>query len=279
MSVQQQMGARVVTVTSGKGGVGKTTLTANLGAALAMRGKRVVVVDADVGLRNLDVMLGLENRIVYDLVDVIEERCRLRQATVRHKHLSKLFLLPAAQTRDKTAVQVEDMLHICEELAEQYDVILIDSPAGIEWGFRYALAPATEVLIVTNPEVPAARDADRVIGLIEAEGKGPARLVINRIKPTLVERGQMLSIADVVELLAIELIGVVPEDQDILIAANRGQPLAMSRDSSKAAHAFHNIARRMLGEDVPFQPLRDPGMLERFLRFVSPGANTTSRRS
>jgi septum site-determining protein MinD len=244
-----------------------------------MRGQRVVVVDADVGLRNLDVMLGLENRIVYDLVDVIEERCRLRQAVVRHKHLSKLFLLPAAQTRDKTAVGVQDMLGICAELAKDHDVILIDSPAGIERGFRYAIAPANEVLIVTNPEVPAARDADRVIGLIEAEEKGPARLVINRIKPKLVERGEMLSIADVVELLAIDLIGVVPEDQDVLIAANRGQPLAVSPDGSLAGHAFHNIARRMLGEDVPFQPLREPGVFERFLRFVSPGVNASPRRS
>ncbi len=261
---------RVVTVTSGKGGVGKTTLSANLGVALAMRGQRVVVVDADVGLRNLDVMLGLENRIVYDLVDVIEERCRLRQALVRHKHLSKLFLLPAAQTRDKTAVQVDDMVRICGELAEEYDIILIDSPAGIERGFRYALAPATEVIVVTNPEVPAARDADRVIGLIEAEEKGPARLIVNRVKPKMVDRGEMLSIADVVELLAVELIGVVPEDQDVLIAANRGEPLAMARNGSRAGSAFHNIARRMLGEDVPFQPLRDQGMLERFLRFVHP---------
>jgi septum site-determining protein MinD len=259
-----------LTITSGKGGVGKTTLSANLGAALAMRGQRVVVIDADVGLRNLDVMLGLENRIVYDLVDVIEERCRLRQALVRHKQLSKLYLLPAAQTRDKSAVQSEDMVRICDGLRDEYDIILIDSPAGIEQGFRYAMEPADEILIVTNPEVPAARDADRVIGLIEAEEKGPARLIINRIKPDMVERGQMLSIADVVELLAIELIGVVPEDQGVLIAANRGQPLTLSSNHSRAGHAFHNIARRLLGEDVPFQPLREPGMLERFLRFVSP---------
>jgi len=263
------MEARVVTITSGKGGVGKTTLSANLGAALAMRGQRVVVIDADVGLRNLDVMLGLENRIVYDLVDVIEERCRLRQALVRHKQLSKLFLLPAAQTRDKSAVQPDDMVRICDELREDYDVMLIDSPAGIEQGFRYAMEPADEILIVTNPEVPAVRDADRVIGLIEAEEKGPARLVINRLKPDMVERGQMLEIADVVELLAVELIGVVPEDQTVLIAANRGQPLTLSNNHSRAGHAFHNIARRLLGEQVPFQPLKEPGMLERFLRFVS----------
>lgn len=267
---RRQTEARIVTVTSGKGGVGKTTLTANLGAALAMQDQRVVVVDADVGLRNLDVMLGLENRIVYDLVDVIEGRCRLRQAIVKHKQLSNLFLLPAAQTRDKNAVDVEDMLRICDELKEDHDIVLIDSPAGIERGFQYAVAPASEVIVVTNPEVPAARDADRVIGLIEAEEKGPARLVINRVKPKMVERGEMLSIADVVELLAVELIGVVPEDQDVLIAANRGQPLAMSRNGSKAGHAFQNIARRMLGEEVPFQPLREPGMFERFLRIVSP---------
>lgn len=263
------MEARVVTITSGKGGVGKTTLSANLGAALAMRGQRVVVIDADVGLRNLDVMLGLENRIVYDLVDVIEERCRLRQALVRHKQLSKLYLLPAAQTRDKSAVQPEDMVRICDELRGDYDVMLIDSPAGIEQGFRYAMEPADEILIVTNPEVPAVRDADRVIGLIEAEEKGPARLVINRLKPDMVERGQMLNIADVVELLAIELVGVVPEDQSVLVAANRGQPLTLSSNHSRAGHAFHNIARRLLGEQVPFQPLKEPGVFERFLRFVS----------
>ena len=199
------MAARVITVTSGKGGVGKTTMTANLGVALALQGRRVVVIDADVGLRNLDVMLGLENRIVYDLVDVVEGRCRLRQAMVRDKRLPELFLLPAAQTRDKSAVQPADMVRISEELRGELDFILIDSPAGIEQGFRYAIAPATEVLIVTNPEVPAVRDADRVIGLIEAEEKGPARLIVNRLKPDLVRRGEMLSTSDVVELLAIDL--------------------------------------------------------------------------
>ncbi len=263
------MESRVITITSGKGGVGKTTLAANLGVALAMQGRRVVVMDADVGLRNLDVMLGLENRIVYDLVDVIEERCRLRQALVRHKQLSELFLLPAAQTRDKSAVQPSDTVRICDELRGQYDYILIDSPAGIEQGFRYAMAPADELLIVTNPEVPAVRDADRVIGLLEAEEKGPVHLIINRIKPSLVQRGEMLSIADVVELLAIRLIGVVPEEQAILIAANRGQPLALSSNNSLASQSFHNIARRLQGEEVPFQPLRDPGVLERIWGFIS----------
>jgi septum site-determining protein MinD len=262
------MAARVITVTSGKGGVGKTTATANLGVALALHGRRVVVIDADVGLRNLDVMLGLENRIVYDLVDVIEGRCRLRQATVRDKRLPEMYLLPAAQTRDKTAVQPADMVRICEELKKEHDFILIDSPAGIEQGFRYAVAPATEVLIVTNPEVPAVRDADRVIGLIEAEEKGPARLILNRLKPDLVRRGEMLSTGDVIELLAIDIVGVVPEDPAVLVAANRGQPLAFSRNSSSAGQAFHNIARRLLGEDVPLMAMREPGMLKRIFGFM-----------
>jgi septum site-determining protein MinD len=243
-------------------------MVANLGVALALQGQRVVVIDADVGLRNLDVMLGLENRIVYDLVDVIEGRCRLRQALVRDKRLSELFLLPAAQTRDKSAVQPDDMVRVCESLREQHDFVLVDSPAGIEQGFRYAVAPADEILIVTNPEVAAVRDADRIIGLIEAEEQGPVRLVINRIKPDMVRRGEMLDVADVVELLAIDLIGIVPEDSDILISANRGRPLAFSSDSSLAGQAFHNVARRLLGEDVPFLPLREPGVLERLFRFV-----------
>jgi septum site-determining protein MinD len=267
------MAARVVTVTSGKGGVGKTTLTGNLGVALAMRGQRVVVIDADVGLRNLDVMLGLENRIVYDLVDVIEGRCRLRQALVHDKRLSELFLLPAAQTRDKSAVQPDDMVRMCDELREQHDFILVDSAAGIEQGFRYAIAPADEILVVTNPEISAVRDADRVVGLVEAEEKGPVRLVINRIKADMVRRGEMLDIADVLELLAVDLIGIVPEDPAILVSANQGRPLAFSSDSSLAGRAFHNIARRLMGEDVPFLTLREPGMWGRLLRLVRSEGN------
>ena len=253
--------------------MGKTTITANLGVALAVLGRRVVVIDADVGLRNLDVMLGLENRIVYDLVDVVEGRCRLRQATVRDKRLPELFLLPAAQTRDKSAVQPADMIRVCDGLRKDFDFILIDSPAGIEQGFRYAVAPANEILIVTNPEVPAVRDADRVIGLVEADEKGPARLIVNRLKPEMVRRGEMLSVSDVVELLAIDLIGVVPEDQAVLVAANRGQPLAFSRNSSLAGQAFHNIARRLAGEDVPFVPVREPSVFKRILGFVRSGEN------
>ena len=257
------MTAQVITVTSGKGGVGKTTLVANLGIALAMRAQRVIVIDGDVGLRNLDVMLGLENRIVYDLVDVIEGRCRLRQALVRDKRFSELFLLPAAQTRDKSAVRPEDMVDLCNKLRPEYDIVLIDCPAGIEQGFQYAIAPADQIVIVTNPEVGAVRDADRVIGLIEAAEKWPARLVINRLKPELVKRGEMMDVSQVVELLAIDLIGIVPEDATILAAANQGQPVALSNDGAHAGKAFHNIARRLLGEDVPFMAMHEPSLWER----------------
>jgi septum site-determining protein MinD len=264
------MAARIVTITSGKGGVGKTTATANLSVALSMLGQRVVAMDADIGLRNLDVMMGLENRIVYDLVDVVEGRCRLRQALVRDKRSADLFLLPAAQTRDKTAVGPEDMRRVCDELRETFDFVLIDSPAGIERGFTNAVAPADEILIITNPEVAAVRDADRVIGLLEAEEKGPIQLIINRVKPDLVRRGDMLDTETVVELLAIELIGVVPDDEEVLSAANTGRPVALSADGT-SGRAFHDIARRMMGESVPFAPLFKPGLFERLRRLVRPG--------
>lgn len=263
------MPARAVTITSGKGGVGKTTITANLGTALAAQGQRVIIIDADIGLRNLDVMMGLENRIVYDLVDVVEGRCRLRQALVRDKRLPELYLLPAAQTRDKTAVNPQQMADICDELREGTDFLLIDSPAGIEQGFRNAVAPADEVLIVTNPEVAAVRDADRVIGLLEAEEKGPLHLILNRVKPEMVRRGDMLEANAVLELLAIEMIGIIPEDEAVLAAANTGRPVALS-DNCIAGRAFHNIARRLRGEEVPFLPLREPGLLGRLRRLVRP---------
>jgi septum site-determining protein MinD len=248
---RSHMTATVATITSGKGGVGKTTTTANLAVALAMGGRKVVCIDGDIGLRNLDVVLGLENRIVYDLVDVIEGRCRLRQAMIRDKRLPELYLIPAAQTRDKSAVSPSDMVRLCDELRPDFDWILIDSPAGIERGFRNVLAPADIVIVVTNPEVSAVRDADRIIGLIEAEEKGPARLILNRLNPNLVKRGDMLTSEDVLELLAVELIGVVPEDENVVISSNRGQPVAMD-GKTKAGEAFHNIARRLNGENVPF---------------------------
>lgn len=248
--------AKVITITSGKGGVGKTTTTANLGVALARMNLKVVLMDADIGLRNLDIILGLENRIVYDLVDVVEGRCKLRQAMIKHKQFPDLNLIPAAQTRDKTAVSPADMVNICDQLRPDYDYILIDSPAGIERGFRNAVAPADEVLIVTNPEVSAVRDADRIIGLVEAENKGPARLIINRIKPDMVKKGEMMSADDVHEILSIKIIGIVPEDENVVPASNSGIPVTLN-EGSRAGVAFRNIARRIHGEDVPFMQLEE----------------------
>jgi septum site-determining protein MinD len=264
------MSARVLTVTSGKGGVGKTTVTANLATALAMAGKRVVAIDCDIGLRNLDIVLGLENRIVYDLVDVVEGRARLRQAMIKDKRLPGLALIPAAQTRDKSAVSPKDMQLVCDQLREESDFVLLDCPAGIEGGFRNAIAPADQVLIVVNPEVSSVRDADRIIGLIEAEEKGPGQLIINRMKPEMVDRGDMLSRADILDILAVELIGIVPEDENIVVSTNRGNPIALERDGgSIAAQAFHNIARRLCGEDVPLLELaRRSGFMARLKSWV-----------
>jgi septum site-determining protein MinD len=267
------MTATVATITSGKGGVGKTTTTANLAVALAMGGKKVVCIDGDIGLRNLDVILGLENRIVYDLVDVVEGRCRLRQAMIRDKRLPDLYLIPAAQTRDKSAVSPSDMVRLCDDLRAEFDWILIDSPAGIERGFRNTIAPADIIIVVTNPEVSAVRDADRIIGLIEAEEKGPARLIINRLNPGLVKRGDMLTADDVLELLAVELIGIVPEDENVVISSNRGQPVAMD-GKSRASEAFHNVARRLNGEKVPFINLdQKDDFFSRLARMMRPGGS------
>jgi septum site-determining protein MinD len=248
------MTAKVVTITSGKGGVGKTTATANIGVALAALGKKVVCLDSDIGLRNLDVVLGLENRIVYDLVDVVEGRARLRQAMIKDKRLPDLHLV-----------------RICDELRPEMDWILIDSPAGIERGFRNAIAASDIALIVTNPDVSAVRDADRIIGLLEAEEKGPGKLVINRVKPELIRRGDMLDTADVLEILAIELIGLVPEDESVLVATNRGNPAALDM-KSKAGQAFRDIARRLMGQEVPFPPLDESDHLrDRLARLVRRG--------
>jgi septum site-determining protein MinD len=265
------MTAKVVTITSGKGGVGKTTAAANIGVALSAAGQKVVCIDGDIGLRNLDVVMGLENRIVYDLVDIVEGRCRLRQAMIKDKRQNDLYLIPAAQTRDKSAVSPQDMIRLADELRPEFDWILIDSPAGIERGFRNAVAPADLILIVTNPEVSAVRDADRIIGLIEAEEKGPGKLLVNRFKAEMVRRGDMLATADILDVLAIELIGVVPEDETVLVASNRGSPAALD-ERSKAGKAFRNIARRLRGEDVPFEvyEARD-GFFGRLSRLVRPG--------
>lgn len=248
------MVAKAITITSGKGGVGKTTTTANIGVALARMNKKVVLIDADIGLRNLDVVMGLENRIVYDLVDVVEGRSKLRQAMIKHKQFPDLYVIPAAQTRDKTAVSPSDMVRVVQLLRPEFDYIIIDSPAGIERGFRNAVAPADEVIIITNPEVSAVRDADRIIGLIEAENKGPARLVINRVKADMIRKGDMLSADDVTDILAIKLLGIIPEDEHVIPASNSGTPVTLN-ENSRAGTAFRNIARRIMGEDVPFMTL------------------------
>jgi septum site-determining protein MinD len=261
------MAGQVITITSGKGGVGKTTAAANIGVALARRGQRVACVDADIGLRNLDVVMGLENRIVYDLVDVVEGRAKLRQALIRDKRLPELQLLPAAQTREKSAVNEKQMTKLCDDLKKEFDFVLVDSPAGIELGFKNAIAPADQVLLVVTPEVSAVRDADRVIGLVEAHEKPTPRLIINRLRPAMVRRGDMLDTATVLEILAIELIGIVPEDETIITSTNRGQPVALG-DRSAAGAAFTRIAQRLLGEDVPFQVFDEsPGLLDRFAKW------------
>ncbi len=256
--------ARVITITSGKGGVGKTTTTANLSTALAMQGARVVAVDADIGLRNLDVVMGLENRIVYDLVDVVEGRARLRQALIKDKRLTELYLLPAAQTRDKDAVSADDMIALTNQMRAEFDYVMIDCPAGIESGFRNAIAGADEVFIVTTPEVSAVRDADRIVGLVEAAEKGPPRLIVNRLNSRLVSRGEMLSMDEVVEILAIEAIGLVPEDDQIVSSTNRGE-VAVFLTESLAGRAFMDLARRVSGEHVPLREISEPppGMLDR----------------
>ncbi len=262
------MPGQVVTITSGKGGVGKTTATANLGVALARRGVRVACLDADIGLRNLDVVLGLENRIVYDLVDVVEGRAKLRQALIKDKRLPELQLLPAAQKRDKTAVTDKQMIKLCDDLRKEFDFVLIDSPAGIEGGFKYSVAPSDQVVVVVTPEVSSVRDADRVIGLVEAMEKPAPRLIINRMRAAMVKRGEMLATADVLEILSIELLGIVPEDEAIITSTNKGHPVALE-DHSPAGSAFTRIARRMMGEDVPFQVLDDTnGLLDRFSRLL-----------
>ncbi len=244
------MTARKIVVTSGKGGVGKTTTTANLGATLAKRGKRVVLIDADIGLRNLDLVLGLEKRIVFDLVEVAEGRCQLRQALIKDKRFESLAILPAAQTREKDAISLAQFSTIVELAAEDADYVLIDCPAGIETGFRNAVGGATEAIVVTTPEVSAIRDADRVVGKIAQEGK-PIRLIVNRLRPEMVRSGDMLSVDDVCEVLAVELLGVVPDDEEVIDTTNRGEPIVL-RETNRLRAIYEKIARRLEGEIVPF---------------------------
>jgi septum site-determining protein MinD len=249
---------RVIVVTSGKGGVGKTTASANIGTGLARMGYKVALIDTDIGLRNLDILMGLENRIVYNLVDVVEGRCKLNQALVKDKRLPNLALLPAAQTRDKSALTEDQMREVCGQLQQEMDYILVDSPAGIEQGFQNAVAAATEAVVVCTPEMSSVRDADRIIGLLEArEEITNYKLVINRVRPNMIRTNDMMDIDDVLEILSIKLLGVVPEDPDIIISTNKGEPIA-SVEESLAGQAYRNIARRIAGEDVPFLDLDTP---------------------
>ena len=242
--------SEVIVVSSGKGGVGKTTTAANLGTCLAMLGKKVAVVDTDIGLRNLDVVMGLENRIVYNLVDVIYGNCRLKQALIRDKRYNNLYLLPSAQTKDKTAVTPEQMVKLTEEMSNYFEYIILDCPAGIEQGFKNAIAGADRAIVVTTPEVSAIRDADRIIGLLEANDIAQIELIINRIRPDMIQKGDMMSVDDVIEILAVHLLGIIPDDQQIVIATNQGVPL--SGRNSPAEQGYINICRRITGEEVPF---------------------------
>ena len=248
------MGARVIVITSGKGGVGKTTTTANIGAALAEKGHKVLLIDTDIGLRNLDVVMGLENRIVYDLIDVIEGRCRVSQALIKDKRCPNLVLLPAAQIRDKNDVNTDQMKELIHSLKESFDYILIDCPAGIEQGFKNAIVAADEAIVVTTPEVSATRDADRIIGLLEAAGIKSPRIVVNRLRIDMVKEKNMLSVEDILDILAVKLLGVVPDDENVVISTNKGEPLVYKGDSL-AAKAFKNIASRIEGVEVPLLDL------------------------
>jgi len=263
------LSARRIVVTSGKGGVGKTTTTANLGAALAQRGKRVVLLDADIGLRNLDLVLGVEKRIVFDLVEVVEGRCQIRQALIRDKRFPSLSIMPAAQTRDKSAVSELQMAGIVEELGELCDYVVIDCPAGIEHGFRSAIAGAAEAIVVTTPEVSAIRDADRVIGKLHERGL-PLRLVVNRVRPEMVRSGEMMSVDDVCDILSAELLGIVPDDEEVIDTTNRGEPIVLD-PTRRLAGIYHKIARRLEGELVPFSNLEAPGFLGRFFNLWKAG--------
>lgn len=266
------MAGRVIVVTSGKGGVGKTTTSANLGMALAKMGEKVCLMDADIGLRNLDLLLGLENRIVYDLVSVVEGRCKLRQALIRDKREPNLALLPAAQTRDKSAVSPEQMRALIAQLLEEFTIVLIDCPAGIEQGFKNAVAGAHEAIVVTNPEVSSVRDADRIIGLLEAAEITDKYLVVNRLRPGLVQKDDMMSVEDVQDILAIKLIGVIPDDESIIVSTNKGEP-AVLMENSIAGQAYRNIARRLKGEDVPFMTFNQQsgGILGMFKKLFTVG--------
>lgn len=247
------MGESIV-ITSGKGGVGKTTTTANIGTALASMGKKVVLIDGDTGLRNLDVLMGLENRIVYTLVDIVENRCRTKQALIKDKRFPNLFLLPTAQTKDKTDINSQQMLKLVEELKEEHDFVIIDCPAGIEQGFENAIVGADKAIVVVNPEITSVRDADRVIGKLDAKGLDDHQVIINRLNYEMTQKGDMLDISDIIETLSVKLLGVVPDDRSITISTNKGEPIVLD-EKAASGQAFRNIASRLLGEAVPIMDL------------------------
>lgn len=262
------MKGRVMVITSGKGGVGKTTTTANIGTALAMMNNKVVLVDTDIGLRNLDVVMGLENRIVFDIVDVVNGNCKLKQALIRDKRFEGLCLLPAAQTKDKTAITPHQMKNLTNDLRKEFDFILVDCPAGIEQGFKNAIAGADDAIVVATPEVSSVRDADRIVGLLEAAGLTNAKLIVNRLRTKMVKRGDMMDIDDVIDILSIGLLGVVPEDEFIVVSTNRGEP-AVLENGSRAGEAYKRIARRLMGENVPvLSPEESSNIVDKFKKFI-----------
>ncbi len=261
------MSGRAIVMTSGKGGVGKTTATANIGLGLAKRGSKVVLVDGDIGLRNLDIILGLENRIVYHLVDVVRGRCQVRQALVKDKRVPKLSLLPASQVDQKDAVNPDQMRELMGQLKEDHEFVLIDCPAGIEQGFRNAIAGADEAIVITTPDVSPVRDADRVIGLLQNDFGDP-QLIINRMSAAMVKRGDMLDQQDVLDILAIPLLGIIPEDGEVVVAGNKGSPVVLN-DKADSGQAYNRIVRRLLGEDVPIPELNgNQGVMQRIGKLI-----------
>jgi len=264
----------VIVITSGKGGVGKTTSAANLGTALTIMGKKVALVDTDIGLRNLDVVMGLENRIVYDIVDVVEENCKLKQALIKDRRYDGLYLLPAAQTRDKNALNEEQMKKLCEDLKMEFDYVIIDCPAGIEQGFKNAIAGADRALVVTTPEVSAVRDADRIVGLLQSNAAGEShiakpKLILNRIRTKMVRKGEMMDAQDIVDLLSINLIGAIPDDENVIIQTNKGEP-SVTNPKSLSGKAYMETAKRILGEDIPVTiPGKKEGFIDKIKKMFS----------
>lgn len=254
--------SEVIVITSGKGGVGKTTTTANLGVGFASRGKRVVLIDTDTGLRNLDLLLGLENRIMYDLIDVTEGRVPYKKALVRHKRHETLYLMPTSQTKDKTAVKAEQLVRLCNELRREFDYVLIDCPAGIEQGFQTAIAAADRAIVVTVPEISAVRDADKIIGELGRAEKEDIKLIVNRIRPQMVKKGDMLTMDDIDEILSIDCIGQIPDDELVVTSTNRGEPV-ITNPVSSAGRAYKNIVGRLCGENIPFMEIMEEGFFDK----------------